>query len=87
MLVMICCVLFARRQPLSALLLPAMLIAYNLATCAVLSSSTDFRFFLSTPMLAPLCVVGLMGERHGAFAPKPTRELSFLDLPLLIASR
>ena len=66
MLVMICCVLFARRQPLSALLLPAMLIAYNLATCAVLSSSTDFRFFLSTPMLAPLCVVGLMGERHGA---------------------
>ena len=51
MLVMICCVLFARRQPLSALLLPAMLIAYNLATCAVLSSSTDFRFFLSTPML------------------------------------
>ena len=71
MLVMICCVLFARRQPLSALLLPAMLIAYNLATCAVLSSSTDFRFFLSTPMLAPLCVVGLMGERHGALPQTP----------------
>lgn len=71
MLVMICCVLFARRQPLSALLLPAMLIAYNLATCAVLSSSTDFRFFLSTPMLAPLCVVGLMGKRHGAFPQTP----------------
>lgn len=63
MLVMVCCVLFARRRPLSALLLPAMLIAYNLATCAVLSSSTDFRFFLTTPMLAPLCVVGLAGLR------------------------
>ncbi len=62
MLVMICCVLFARRRPLSALLLPAMLIAYNLAACAVLSSSTDFRFFLTTPMLAPLCVVGLVGH-------------------------
>ena len=62
MLVMICCVLFARRQPLSALLLPAMLIAYHLATCAVLSSSTDFRFFLTTPMLAPLCVIGLVGR-------------------------
>ena len=71
MLVMVCCVLFARRRPLSALLLPAMLIAYNLATCAVLSSSTDFRFFLTTPMLAPLCVVGLVGERRGALPRTP----------------
>ena len=66
LLVMASCVLFARRRPLSALLLPAMLICYNLATSAVLSSSTDFRFFLSTPMIAPLCLIGLWAAPYAS---------------------
>lgn len=60
LLVMLACALFGRRRPLSALLLPAMLIAYQLVTTLVLSSPTDFRFFLSTPMIAPLCLTGLI---------------------------
>lgn len=59
LLVMAACVLLGRGRPLSALLLPAALIAYDLATALVLSSPTDFRFFLTTPMLAPLCLLGL----------------------------
>lgn len=60
LVVMLLCALFSRGRPASALLLPAMLIAYDLATALVLSSPTDFRFFLSTPMLAPLCAFGLV---------------------------
>ncbi|MDO5377532.1 MAG: hypothetical protein Q4G52_04275 [Clostridia bacterium] len=61
--VMLACALLSQGRPASALLLPAMLIAYDLATALVLSSPTDFRFFLSTPMLAPLCVFGLLARR------------------------
>lgn len=61
--VMLACALLFRGRRASALLLPAMLIAYDLATALVLSSPTDFRFFLSTPMLAPLCVLGLAALR------------------------
>lgn len=60
--VMLACALLGRDRPLSALLLPAALIAYDLATALVLSSPTDFRFFLTTPMLAPLCVLGLLAR-------------------------
>ena len=66
--VMLACALLGRDRPLSALLLPAALIAYDLATALVLSSPTDYRFFLSTPMLAPLCVLGLLAAPH-AVAP------------------
>lgn len=61
--VMLACALLFPGRPASALLLPAMLIAYDLATALVLSSPTDFRFFLSTPMLAPLCIFGLLALR------------------------
>lgn len=64
LLVMAACTLYARRRPLSALTLPAMLICYHLVTCAVLSSPTDFRFFLSAPMIAPLCIMGLIIRPH-----------------------
>lgn len=57
--IMLFCVLFARHRPLSALLMPAMLIAYHLATCVMLSSSTDFRFFLSTMIAAPAALLAL----------------------------
>lgn len=60
--VMLACALLGRDRPLSALLLPAALIAYDLATALVLSSPTDYRFFLTTPMLAPLCVLGLLAR-------------------------
>ena len=60
--IMIFCVLFARRQPLSALLMPAMLIAYHLATCVVLSSSTDYRFFLSLMLAAPAALITLLAH-------------------------
>ena len=66
---MLACALLGRDLPLSALLLPAALIAYDLATALVLSSPTDYRFFLSTPMLAPLCVLGLLAAPH-AVAPR-----------------
>ena len=66
--VMLACALLGRGRPLSALLLPAALIAYDLATALVLSSPTDFRFFLTTPMLAPLCVLGLMVKPRRADA-------------------
>lgn len=69
--VILACVLFGRGRPLSALLLPAALIAYDLATALVLSSPTDFRFFLSTLMLAPLCVLGLLAR-----SPAQTPSLS-----------
>lgn len=64
--VMILCVLFARARPLSALLLPAGLIAYNLATTLVLSSPTDFRFYLFTPLCAPLCALALLARAPDA---------------------
>jgi len=57
--VMVFCVLFARRRLLSALLLPAALIAYHLATSVMLSSPTDFRFFLPTLLGAPLAIAAL----------------------------
>ena len=59
---MICCVLFARQRPLSALLMPAMLIAYHLATCVMLSSSTDYRFFLSLMLTAPAALLALIAH-------------------------
>lgn len=62
MAIMVFCVLFARRRPLSALLMPAMLIAYHLATCIVLSSSTDYRFFLSTMLAAPAALIALLAK-------------------------
>ncbi|MBR5287904.1 MAG: hypothetical protein IKU34_04845 [Clostridia bacterium] len=58
--IMAACVLFARRRPLTALLLPAGLIAYHLATALMLSSPTDFRFFLPTMVTAPLAIAALM---------------------------
>jgi len=60
LLVMLACVLFARRRPLTALLLPAALIAYHLATTLMLSSPTDFRFFLPTLVGAPLALAALL---------------------------
>ena len=59
LLVMVFCVLFARRRPLTALLLPAAMIAYHLATAIMLSSPTDFRFFLPTMVFAPLALAAL----------------------------
>lgn len=69
MMIMVFCVLFARQRPLSALLMPAMLIAYHLATCIMLSSSTDYRFFLSLMMAAPAVLIALMARPA---APDPT---------------
>lgn len=60
LLIMLACCAYARRRPLSSLLLPAMLIAYHLVTCVMLSSPTDFRFFLPTIMCAPIAVIGLI---------------------------
>lgn len=60
--VMVFCVLFARRRPLSALLMPAMLIAYHLATCVMLSSSTDYRFFLPVMVAAPAALIALLAR-------------------------
>lgn len=60
--IMVFCVLFARQRPLSALLMPAMLIAYHLATCVVLSSSTDYRFFLSIMLAAPAALLTLLAH-------------------------
>lgn len=62
LLVMLACVLFARRRPLTALLLPAALIAYHLATTLMLSSPTDFRFFLPTLVGAPLALAALFAR-------------------------
>ncbi len=59
LLVMAACVLFARRRPLTALLLPAGIIAYHLATTVMLSSPMDFRFFLPTLVGAPLALAAL----------------------------
>lgn len=59
MAIMIFSAVFARRRPLGALLMPAMLIAYHLATCIMLSSSTDYRFFLSIMMTAPAALIAL----------------------------
>lgn len=57
--IMAACVLFARRRPLTALLLPAGVIAYHLATTIVLSSPTDFRFYLPTLVCMPLALAAL----------------------------
>jgi hypothetical protein len=62
MAIMVFCVTFARRRPLSALLMPAMLIAYHFATCVMLSSSTDYRFFLSLMMAAPAALIALLAR-------------------------
>lgn len=62
MAIMVFCVLFARKRPLSALLMPAMLIAYHLATCVMLSSSTDYRFFLAIMMTAPAALIALLAR-------------------------
>ena len=59
LMVMVFCVLFARRRPLSSLLLPAAIIGYHLATTLVLSSPTDMRFYLPTLMGAPLAAAAL----------------------------
>ena len=64
LLVMFFCVLFARRRPLTSLLLPAGMIAYHLATILMLSSYTDFRFFLPTLVIAPLAIAALMINPH-----------------------
>lgn len=77
--VMLACALLGRGRPLSALLLPAALIAYDLATALALSSPTDFRFFLTTPMLAPLCVLGLMVRPRRADAPLSRRAGAHLE--------
>lgn len=62
LLIMAACVLFARRRPLTALLLPAALIAYHLATTVMLSSPMDFRFFLPTLIGAPLAIAALCAQ-------------------------
>ena len=59
LLIMLFCVCFARRRPLTALLLPAAAICYHLATSVMLSSPTDFRFFLPTLLMAPLAAAAL----------------------------
>lgn len=59
LLIMLFCVGFARRRPLTALLLPASVICYHLATSVMLSSPTDFRFFLPTMLLWPLAIAAL----------------------------
>lgn len=64
MMIMLFCVLFARHRPLTSLLLPAMLIGYHFATSVMLSSPTDFRFFLPTLMAAPLTVIALCAKPH-----------------------
>ena len=69
--IMVFCVLFARRRPLSALLMPAMLIAYHLATCIMLSSSTDYRFFLSIMLAAPAALTALLAQP----APASRKEI------------
>lgn len=69
LLVMLACALFALHRPLSALTLPAMLICYDLVTSLVLSSPTDFRFYISTPMLFPLCLAVLLARAGGKEAP------------------
>ena len=69
MAIMAFCVLFARRRPLSALLMPAMLIAYHLATCLMLSSSTDYRFFLSLMMTAPAALLALAARPAAPDSP------------------
>lgn len=63
-MMLFCCAL-ARRRPLGALTLPAMLICYDLATCIMLSSPTDFRFFITTPMLAPVAALLLFSRPGG----------------------
>ena len=72
MAVMVFCVLFARRRPLSALLMPAMLIAYHLATCVMLSSPTDYRFFLSIMMTAPAALIALLARPSDSLSRKET---------------
>lgn len=70
MAIMVFCVLFARRRPLSALLMPAMLIAYHLATCVMLSSSTDYRFFLAIMMTAPAALIALLARPSSSSTPE-----------------
>lgn len=65
LVIMLSCVLFAQRRPLSSLLMPAMLIAYHLATCVLLSSPTDFRFFLPTMMCAPIALAAITTMPQG----------------------
>lgn len=60
LLVMLACVAFAGNRPAAALTLPAMMIGYSFATALVLSSPTDFRFFLCIPLSAPLALAGLI---------------------------
>lgn len=67
--IMAACVLFARRRPLTALLLPAGVIAYHLATTLMLSSATDFRFYLPTLICMPLALAALY-----ACPAKPSAE-------------
>lgn len=74
--VMLACVLFSRRRPLCALTLPAMLICYNLTTALVLSSSSDFRFFLSTPIIAPLALLMLCAQPREPANPRILPERS-----------
>ena len=62
--IMLACVLFARRRPLTALLIPAAVICYHLATSVMLSSPTDFRFFLPTLMSAPPAIAALLMRRQ-----------------------
>lgn len=64
LLVMLACVAFAGKRPPAALTLPAMMIGYSFATALVLSSPTDFRFFLCIPLSAPLAIAGLVAIPH-----------------------
>ena len=57
--IMIVCVGYINKRKIRALLLPAGLIAYHFATDAVLSSSTDYRFYLGFMICAPLCILSL----------------------------
>lgn len=59
LMIMLFCVCFARRRPLTALLIPAAAICYHLTTSVMLSSPTDFRFFLPTMLLWPLAIAAL----------------------------
>ena len=62
LLIMLACVAFTGKRPSAALTLPAMMIGYSFATSLVLSSPTDFRFFLCIPLSAPLALAGLVAQ-------------------------
>lgn len=60
LMTMLACAAFIRERKLYALTIPALVIGYSFATSLVLSSPTDFRFFMCIPLCAPLGIIGLI---------------------------